>query len=321
MPGGQGEAMARFLARIPSLSVPERALAVHFGHFPGDGRLASASAGLYASLEPVTSAGKPDTSQPALGGPRRNPAPASTAPRRRPDAAAATTQAAPSPPPPPPPAPAAQSIQRRFEPAAEQPIRTQPRQEPVVLAARAPEPEPAIVESGDPEPDPPADLPAPTEAEAEADRLADLAATLAAIGDDPPPPAPPPAAKPSAAPARTASRPAATTAAARDRAAAAKKAPPPPPREASRVWVQVAGGANRSGLPREFARLKAKAPKLLGSRAAWTVPVNATNRLLVGPFPSSREAQAFVNELAKSDVAGFAWTSAAGQKVERLSAR
>jgi hypothetical protein len=85
--------------------------------------------------------------------------------------------------------------------------------------------------------------------------------------------------------------------------------------------VQIAGGANAGSLPREYARLKAKAPKQLGSRSAWSVPVNATNRLLVGPFANGREAQAFINELSKEGVSGFAWTSVAGQKIERLPAR
>jgi hypothetical protein len=85
--------------------------------------------------------------------------------------------------------------------------------------------------------------------------------------------------------------------------------------------VQVAGGAQKGALPREFARLKAKAPKLLGSRTAWTTPLNATNRLLVGPFAGSKEAQAFVNQLKAADLSGFAWTSAAGQKIEKLPAK
>ncbi|HWT12490.1 MAG TPA: SPOR domain-containing protein, partial [Allosphingosinicella sp.] len=89
------------------------------------------------------------------------------------------------------------------------------------------------------------------------------------------------------------------------------------PSHPSRHWVQIAGGANRAGLPREFARLRAQAPELAG-RAAWTTPLNATNRLLVGPFPSSREAQEFVNRLAQREVAAFAWTSPAGQEIERL---
>ena len=87
------------------------------------------------------------------------------------------------------------------------------------------------------------------------------------------------------------------------------------------MWVQIAGGADKGSLPREYARLKAKAPKLLGAHAAWTAPLNATNRLLVGPFASAKEAQAFVNQLKAQSLSGFAWTSPAGQKVEKLPAK
>src|SRR5688500_11282498 len=126
MPGGQADAMAPFLARLPSLSVPERALAVHFGHFPGEGGAVATSSGLYASLEPVTAAGAPDPRQPALGGPRRTPPPepASTEPRRRPDANAsaqrpARTTVAPAP-------RTGQPGQRAGTPAARQPARPEP---------------------------------------------------------------------------------------------------------------------------------------------------------------------------------------------------
>jgi Flp pilus assembly protein TadD len=88
----------------------------------------------------------------------------------------------------------------------------------------------------------------------------------------------------------------------------------------SRVWVQIAGGADKKALPREYARLKAKAPKLLGARGAWTTPLRATNRLLVGPFKTDKEAQAFVNELNKLDFEAFSWTSPAGQEIEKLAA-
>lgn len=311
MPGPAADAMAPFLTRLPTLSLAERAMAVHFGHFPGQGPAPSASA--YASLEPATSAGAPDPRQPALGSGKPAAQPVVTDTRRRPDTATATTstilastQAPPAtsaalparsqaPPPPP--------VQRRFEPPAETPASPPP----VVLAAREPEPRPQAPE------------PAQSSDEADSNRLADLAAALEGIEEEAPAPARArPAATPSKPPARQA---AATGSAGRDRASAAAKKPPAAPRETARVWVQVAGGANKSWLPREFARLKAKAPKLLGSRTAWSVPAGATNRLLVGPFASAREAQAFVNELAKADIAGFAWTSAAGQKVERLAAR
>jgi hypothetical protein len=85
--------------------------------------------------------------------------------------------------------------------------------------------------------------------------------------------------------------------------------------------VQIAGGANRAALPREFARLREQAPAQLGRRAAYTAALRATNRLLVGPFGSAREAQAFVNQLAQHNVAAFAWTSEAGEEIVRLQAR
>lgn len=303
MPGPASDAMAPFLSRLPSLSPAERALAVHFGHFPGEGGAPAASA--YAALEPVTAAGAPDPRQPALGSGKPAAQAAATDTRRRPDTAGSSTTLASTQLPPAsvggPQAPS--PVQRRFEPAVEKPTAVS---QPVVLAARKPQPQPAE--------------PSPSEAETESNRLADLAAALEDIQEETPAPAPAPVkAKPAAKPPARAAE--ATSATQRERAAAAAKKPPAPPRETARVWVQIAGGANKDWLPREFARLKAKAPKALGSRTAWTVPAGATNRLLVGPFASNREAQAFVNELAKSDVSGFAWSSAAGQKVERLAAR
>ena len=298
MPGPQAEAMAPFLSRLASLSQSERALAVHFGHFPGEGHAPSPGAA-YAALEPVTSAGAPDLRQPALGTGKPAAQGATTDTRRRPDTNTAAPILASILPPPASAgtAQAQQPVQRRFEPPASKPDPTKP----VILAAREPEPEPQPSE--------------PSASQVESDRLADLAAALEDLEEETPAPAPPPKAKPTAAPARQPARQVAAS-------ATAKKPPAPAPaRETARVWVQVAGGANKSWLPREFARLKAKAPKLLGSRTAWTVPVSATNRLLVGPFANTREAQAFVNELAKMGVSGFAWTSAAGQKIDRLAAR
>jgi hypothetical protein len=82
--------------------------------------------------------------------------------------------------------------------------------------------------------------------------------------------------------------------------------------------VQIATGADRAGLPREFTRLRGLAPDQLRGKQAWTAPLRATNRLLVGPFASTREAQALVNALGTHDIQAFAWTSDAGQEIERL---
>jgi tetratricopeptide (TPR) repeat protein len=104
-------------------------------------------------------------------------------------------------------------------------------------------------------------------------------------------------------------------------ASASHKADAAKPKAASRFWVQVAGGADRDALVDDYARLKRKAPKLLGTRTAWTTPLNATNRLLVGPFKSEEEAQDFVNSLAELHLSAFTWKSPAGQEIVKLSGK
>jgi Flp pilus assembly protein TadD len=391
MPGPQANAMMPFLARLPGLSPAERALAVHLGVFPSDGRTAAAPA--YAANDlagAVTDAGRPDPAQVLLqrrqtasdsasAAPRRQPAaerplvttsirptPVGTAPRTggaKPGASASVRPA--------PvgsgtssrgggvdpawalsrglnPAPRVRRPQPKPKPAEASPARTEAPRETAVAsvspgfsiaapqAARTPpievpvQPVPQPAETQVAATEPPASVPQPAETriaaaeppapapQAEAvplgSRLADLSAAIAAVDD------------PKAAPARTAPakpKPAVRSAAATPAASKTppKKAAPTPPAEASRVWVQVAGGAQKSSLPSEFARLKAKAPKLLAGRSAWTTPLNATNRLLVGPFAGAKEAQAFINQLKAADLSAFAWTSPAGQKIEKLPAK
>ena len=91
--------------------------------------------------------------------------------------------------------------------------------------------------------------------------------------------------------------------------------------EPARVWVQVAGGANESDLRKAWAALQSKAPDLFRGRQGWSTPLRATNRVLTGPFKSSDEAQDFVNRMAKAGLSGFVFTSAKGQKVDRLSGK
>lgn len=86
----------------------------------------------------------------------------------------------------------------------------------------------------------------------------------------------------------------------------------------ARIWVQVAGGSSVRDLPKEWARLRAKAQANFRSRSAYTTPLRFTNRLLTGPFKSEDEAQNFVNQIAKSGLTGFVFTSDAGQKIDKL---
>jgi hypothetical protein len=100
-----------------------------------------------------------------------------------------------------------------------------------------------------------------------------------------------------------------------------RSAPPAEVREPVRHWVQLAHASDPDVLPREFDRLKEKAPKLFAGRVAWTASAKSTNRLLVGPFESEEAAQHFVDRLEKADLTALAWTNDAGQKVEKMTTR
>jgi len=345
MPGPAGEAMMPFLARLPQLSYAGRALAVHLGHFPGDGRVLSQpvyAANRYtqpASRAAPTEAGRPDDSIPSLArmvaaapaqdeSPRRRPGEtqtASAAPATRPAPTTGRRNVGPSisewswsrgsyeP-------PRRQTAAPKPATAAPKPVATPahtvpPPTKPVEIAradpppsvapeAARPEPQPEVappVETGTWSLAPAVSRPAPRRAETRSSsRLADLEATIEALPD--------------------------SVRAASTRPAPSAKKPKPevkPKVEAqpSRSWVQIAVASERSALPREFARLKGKAPKLFAQHSAWTAPMGNTNRLLVGPFDSPKEAQAFVKALAKEDLGGFAWTSDEGEKVQKLAGK
>ena len=105
-----------------------------------------------------------------------------------------------------------------------------------------------------------------------------------------------------------------------DKAEAADKksrAAKPGAKEESRIWVQVAGGAQEGDLPKAWSAVKAKAPAL-AKRDGYATPLRATNRVVTGPFKSEAEAQALVNQLTKQGVSAFTFKSNAGQKVTRL---
>jgi Flp pilus assembly protein TadD len=89
----------------------------------------------------------------------------------------------------------------------------------------------------------------------------------------------------------------------------------------ARLWVQVATGANRSGLPITWRKLKAQAPKALGDKSAWFVSFRSTNRLLVGPVKSSGEARTLVTALSKEGIQANSYSSEAGLEVSRLGGR
>ncbi len=89
----------------------------------------------------------------------------------------------------------------------------------------------------------------------------------------------------------------------------------------ARLWVQIATGANRGGLPITWRKLKTDAPKALEGQSAYTVPFRATNRLVIGPFKSGADARAKINQLSKEGVFASLYSSEAGQEVSRLGGK
>ena len=84
-------------------------------------------------------------------------------------------------------------------------------------------------------------------------------------------------------------------------------------------WVQIAGGSNQDRMGVEYKKLAAKAGSLLKSRAGYVTEGKEYFRLLVGPFPSTDEAQEFVRKLDKAGVDSFRWTrNPAHIRIEKL---
>lgn len=100
----------------------------------------------------------------------------------------------------------------------------------------------------------------------------------------------------------------------------APKAPPEPPKPVhpSRQWVQVATGRDTGALGFDWRRLKREAGGLLDKYKPQTARWGQTNRLVVGPFASAREADQFVGRLKDKKIDSFRFGSAEGEEVKAL---
>ena len=358
-PAGTAAAMAPFLGRLPALSPAQRAMAVHLGVFPSDGRvqvaanidttpdpgaLALAGGPARPQAPPVAAqqqarAGDrpglrrsrigasspveraavrtpaPERERPLSFAERREgrylipgpnseerivrrvparPAPAPPASEQvvtdQPPTAAPTTRFAPPPEDPaPPPAETPPVVEQSAPPAAEQQS-----VDPAVMAGVRPGD--AIAAPGFSLAPQPAPAAPPVPSERSNSALGDIAMVINTLPQDQGPVASA-SASPRQAPERPASQPPA----------------------ASRHWVQVAGNIDRASMVGEFRRLRGRAPTLLNGMQAWSTGGRGASRLLVGPFRSPRDAQAFVNQLRPRGIEALAWSSAAGQTVDRLT--
>jgi len=86
----------------------------------------------------------------------------------------------------------------------------------------------------------------------------------------------------------------------------------------ARHWVQIAGGANKRDLGKEWDKLKGKWASQLAGRSPWTTHYRFTNRLLIGPFPTSKAAQDWVGERKREGFSTFRVETRTGEEVERV---
>lgn len=327
MPGQQAAALRPFLAQLPQLNASQRAMAVHFGRFPHASQIA---ANQTAPAPPPVTAPAPsrtgDTrrrqSARTQSGPPRQ-APPQPVHEAKPDVAVSDIAK------PPPAVDIRAPLRVRMADAAArerayQQALEEARREAAAASSQSAPAAAAPAPRSDPQPAQPQPQPPPPErmALAQPIQTASLDASAAAL--DGPAPVPvteaPPAsgfadivATISALPAEAEAPPA--------RKPAPKPAKPSPPPQPSRIWVQIAAAQDASAFPAEFRRIQRKAPELLSDKTAWTAPFRSTNRLLVGPFRTEKEARDLVNDLAKMNVDSFSWTSAAGQEIAKLPAR
>lgn len=348
MPGTSSQ-FERFFRYLPNLTAAEKAAAVHLGLFPDDAstRVAVADVAPPETAPPVeiAAAARPSFTSPAQSARRSTPAkpvvakpvsvrpaPPQTAPNSRTriiarsDVGVSVRQ------------PLSQELRDKevrnaladrkatAAPAtAPAPGFALPSAEPSSLAAV--EPEPLVPVDTTPTLsattaaqgtaiDLPQGVEGPTLAEQEV-RLSGIDKLLATIAE---PPAPSRPKVDDRAAKAAAAKKAADKKAAEAKAAADKKARD----EAAKLgvaginWVQLAGGSNRNFMASEYRKLSAKSAQLK-RRDGYVSAGKDYFRLLVGPFDSKADAQAFVNKLAKDGVDGFSWTRTPAQiKIEKL---
>ena len=314
MPGA-GARFAPFFRYLPNLSTAEKAAAVHLGIFPEDASTRVAAAEITPPEPEATSPAKvamnvtppvkPSVRKPEPRKPTSMEIAGRVPPRKPPQPVAAPVKTAQNPPAP------SFSLPSDKAASASPTINL-----PSASGAAPMESELVPVES--------AAVPASTEETAAEGNLSGIDKLLATMAEAPPP-EPKLDAKKAVAQDKAAKAAAAKKAAekkARDeKLAADKKAKEEEARLGVKgtYWVQLAGGSNQKRMSTEYKKLAAKAGKLLKSRSGYVTGGKDYFRLLVGPFGSKSESQAFVNKLEKEGVDGFSWTRTPPKiKIEKL---
>ncbi|MCL6699373.1 SPOR domain-containing protein [Sphingomonas sp. NSE70-1] len=325
MPGGSAR-FAPFISSLPQLSVQEKAAAVHLGMFPDNASIRISQ----AQAAPAPASVPPSRDRSALAEP-----PATvTAPPVQTTPPVRVAVREPLPPAPKPsfslPSQSSSAAPSFSLPSASSAAPTEDRLAQSESEQEATEPV-AVAEDGE------SSLQQVDKSTGE-NKLSSIDKLLAAI-EEPPPPAPSPKVESTASDDAAATKAAAAKKAA-DKKAADKKATEKKARDAKLAaekkereeaaklgvkgtyWVQLAGGSNQDRMATEYKKLSDKAGSLLKSRPGYVTAGKEYFRLVIGPFDTKSESQAFVNKLAKEGVGGFSWTRTPSQiKIEKLSSR
>ncbi|WP_260924212.1 SPOR domain-containing protein [Novosphingobium sp. 9] len=95
-----------------------------------------------------------------------------------------------------------------------------------------------------------------------------------------------------------------------------KPAPPPVP---ARKWVQIGVGSNMNAIRWTWRQLVLKAPDAFRGQSVFTADMGGTNRIVVGPFDSDKDAAAFMSDLRDGGISDTVpWSSDAGEAVEAV---
>lgn len=90
----------------------------------------------------------------------------------------------------------------------------------------------------------------------------------------------------------------------------------------SRIWVQIESGRSESRLAFDWRKLVKNQPKLMRGHKAYSARYGSQLRMVTGPFPSEKAADAFVAKLAKAGIDdAHTWTSSDGSEVNPLGGK
>ena len=102
---------------------------------------------------------------------------------------------------------------------------------------------------------------------------------------------------------------------------ATKPDPKPVAKQPKRNWVQIASGSDVAALRFDYRNAARKNPDLFKGLSGWSAPYGKTRRMVVGPFDTMAEAQAWQKKYAAAGGQSLVWQSPEGTVVEPLPTR